>query len=140
MTAWLEDPRLRAALAALWCIGWVLVALASLKPMYVDLPSGSDKLVHFGVYAVMVVSAATFCRRAGPLFVLVLLAIAIGGLIEIAQGLVPHRSLSLGDAVANALGALFGYGVALIALALWHRLRTNGTRIDGRDGSIRGSA
>lgn len=111
----LDDPRVRALLLALWCLGWVAVAVLSLVPISIPGPRGSDKALHFATYALMTAAAVTFCRSPWRLLLIALAATLIGGVIEIAQGLVPYRSMSMADAVANALGALLGYALALAA-------------------------
>jgi VanZ family protein len=74
-----------------------------------------DKLVHFGAFFVL---ALTF-HRAFPLpFWLALIILTSYGLaIEYIQGLLPYRSASWGDLVADAAGAASYY------MLIWWRYR-----------------
>lgn len=83
-----------------------------------------DKLVHFGAFFIL---ALTF-HRAFPLpFWLALIILTSYGLaIEYIQGLLPYRSSSWGDLVADAAGAASYY-----LFAWWryrHQLRSSTTR------------
>lgn len=101
----------------LWCLGWVGVATLSLLPLAVPGYHGSDKVLHALGYAGMAAGAVTFCRDPVRLALLALLATAVGGAVEIAQGYV-GRDASVLDAVANGVGAAIGYAVALVTLLL----------------------
>ncbi|PSQ00035.1 antibiotic resistance protein VanZ [Halobacteriales archaeon QS_5_70_17] len=82
-------------------------------------PVGADKLVHAVGYAVL--TAALLAanrpregrRRVGAALA-VTLATAFGAGLEVVQATLPARTFSLGDAAANALGAL-------AAALLWRR-------------------
>lgn len=95
----------------------LLIAAGSLGPVGASSVDVSDKLAHFAGYAVLAVLAcqAFPARRlqacAG--------ALAWGGLMELLQALVPGRSCSWLDMLANAGGVLLG--AALVQL--WRRLR-----------------
>lgn len=74
------------------------------------LPSGSDKVLHAGAYAVLggLLTAATSNPVLG-----VALAIAYGVSDEIHQSFVPGRDASVGDLVADAVGAALGAGLVV---------------------------
>ncbi len=86
--------------------GWVPALLAAI----------SDKLVHCGLFFVWAGLAAgagerIYARR--NLAAIFLTAVALGGLLELAQAWVPGRDPSWGDLAADAFGAL----LALVVLA-----------------------
>ena len=71
--------------------------------------AGFDKLLHFLAFAALAMPMAYAGRM--PLFLIVLAAMAYGGLIELIQ---PHvgRSGEWGDWLADGLGAFLGAGLA----------------------------
>ena len=89
-------------------------------------PPGTDALLHLvGYAAVAYTLAGTVAGRRGgdadrtglpavALVGVVVVAAAVGGGVEVAQGAVPGRTPSTLDAVANAVGAVAG-------AALWRR-------------------
>ena len=81
-----------------------ILIVSVIKVSNQNLPEESDKIVHFIMYF--------FC--AGIFYFLkikyyVLFAILYGFLIEIIQYFIPWRSFSLGDILANSLGAIAFY-------------------------------
>lgn len=101
----------------------VAVVAASLVPLGSAAgsaaPVGADKLLHAVGYAAI---AATTCRavraRSARMLAFVAVgAVALGAGVELLQGVVPTRQPSLGDAVANAVGALVGVAAAVAARA-----------------------
>jgi len=84
------------------------------------LPAGSDKVAHFGAYAVLgaLLTVATTKPALGWA-----LAVAYGVTDEIHQALVPGRFASVGDLVADALGAMAGAG--LVVYLVRRSQRTN---------------
>ncbi len=95
------------------------IVLLSLAPSEPEMPAGvSDKLVHFGAYALMALIgmplAATPRGRTALLFSIV----AIGAGLEAIQAAVPQRSASGWDLVADAIGAVAGSLVWLTVLRL----------------------
>lgn len=64
----------------------------------------------------MALGAISFCHHPGQLTLLTVITIAIGTMLEFAQGLVPYRTFDLHDALANALGAGAGFLAALVIL------------------------
>lgn len=89
-------------------IAWgalVLVAAISLLPLTATpkAPSGTDKLVHFGLYAgLMYCHARAWPRQRWPTLALVLAG--YGAAMEVLQHFLPPRSASLADALANCVG------------------------------------
>jgi VanZ family protein len=99
-----------------WCFGWLLCIALSLvppPPLDVDVPDG-DKLGHFLAYALLAawavwIFATTRSHRRAAIALL-----ALGVAIEIAQGtLTSNRMMDGRDAVADALGILFGWWLGL---------------------------
>jgi VanZ family protein len=117
----LFQPKIRRTLAALWAVGWLVVAALLLLPIPGGVPDGADKVVHFLIFGGMAFGAVSFSHRAGQLAGLALLTIAGGTALEFAQRLTTWRTFDLNDAAANTLGATSGYLVALIVLMFWIR-------------------
>jgi VanZ family protein len=116
MARLLFDRRAKRVCAALWGGAWVIVASLLLLPLGVPGPSGSDLVGHFLLFATMSFAAVGFSRQPGQLAWLAFATVALGMGLEYAQGFVPYRSSEVPDAVANGMGALAGYVVALLVL------------------------
>lgn len=98
----------------------VAILAVSLLPAPGDAPTlvgpfgvGLDKYVHAGGYALLSYAAtdARHPRSFRGVAVVVLAVGLYGAGVELAQGLSPGRLPSLGDAVANLLGAAVGSAV-----------------------------
>jgi VanZ family protein len=89
-----------------------IIALATLTPpgRMPQGPAGLDKVFHALAFGALVLPAALL--RPDRLLVVLLFAIAYGGLIELIQPLV-GRSAEWADLLADALGALAGAGLGL---------------------------
>ena len=97
----------------LWCLGWLVVAIESLRPIQ-SVPFGmSDKAIHFLGYAVMSAAVASFCYEPRRLIGWSGFTVFIGGLFEVSQYFVPDRDADLLDFVANTSGAILGATIAL---------------------------
>ena len=95
----------------------VLIALAigylSLSPLETLPPApGGDKLHHFIAYAVLCFPLSF--RDAAAARIILPLAVAYGGLIELVQPFV-NRYGEWGDFAANAMGCLIGFALARLA-------------------------
>lgn len=93
-------------------------------------PVGADKFVHAAGYAVLTTALLAASRPGGRgrrtgATVAVVLATAFGAGLEVVQATLPARAFSLGDAAANALGAL-------AAALLWRRRDRGRNGDDGR--------
>lgn len=84
----------------------------------------AETSLHFAGCALIVASAALFCRHPAELAGIALISAVVASALELFQLLVPERGLSLSDAAANAGGAAAGYLIAWIAGRL-ARLRTD---------------
>lgn len=108
---------------AWFCLGLLLAAIIttlSLLPAQ-QLPQIglSDKIRHAIAYLLLGFWFASVIARWDYVFVLLAL-IALGGGIEIAQGLMGlGRESDLRDFAANALGAAAGIGLAMTPLGRW---------------------
>lgn len=73
-------------------------------------PIGVDKLLHVGGYAVLAAVAlvAIRARTGREVLGVVLLVTVFGGVVELLQGPVPGRAVSVLDLVADAIGAVVG--------------------------------
>jgi VanZ family protein len=115
----LLDPRVRKTLFALWCGAWLIVAALMLAPLSSPMDvSHADLVAHFLVFACLAFAAVGFSHRGTELTLLAVATVAGGMALELAQGLVPHRTVDILDMAANTLGVLVGYGAGLTLLLL----------------------
>ena len=106
----------------LWLgIGGILVVLViagSLGPAMSVIGARSDKLMHLVAYLVLAVWFGGVYRPARyPLLAAGLLV--LGAVMEVAQGMLPYRSMELADALANAAGVLAGIVLCWTMLGSW---------------------
>jgi len=108
-----DKPRLWLGI---WIFGWLLCIVLSLgppPPIPTAVPDG-DKFGHALAYAVLSAWAVMIFRTRAAWLRSAAALMALGVIIEIAQGtLTDNRSGDPYDALADALGILFGLGVAL---------------------------
>ena len=112
-------------------VGWslcVVVASAATPPgdglAAAPFGLGVDKWVHFGAYAVTAYLAAVALRArdARRLALAAVVAVVLGGSVELLQATLPARQAGLADAAANAVGAVVGAA----AYAVVERARGSG--------------
>ena len=110
-------------LAALWAAA--IFVVSSIPGQSIPGPEveGLDKVAHFGEFGLLAAFLALAWRRAGPAAVL---AIVWGILDEFHQHFTPYRTVSVYDALADAMGAACGAGLVLWLLA--RRRRSHGDR------------
>jgi VanZ family protein len=105
-------PHIRRAAAGIAALLALVIAYFSLVPPgETPAPQISDKIRHFGAYAMLAIPTAMWLapRRIAP----AIIAGAWGIAMELAQGLAgTGREASIGDALANMAGA--GAGVFLV--------------------------
>lgn len=93
---------------ALWLLLLLVLSLIPVPAPKTHLPA--DKLEHFiayGITAVLVIRHFIGRVRKDRLVVLsILMASSYGALLEVLQGLTPHRQPSLEDTLANTVGAV----------------------------------
>lgn len=96
-----------------------------LAEIFLGNPGLSDKVAHFSAYGAL--GASAFGARLSPfgaqVWTPVILA-AYGASLEILQGLGGVRSPEIADGIANMLGAVAGFGVALFVARLLGKVRT----------------
>lgn len=103
-------------------------SVAVVAASVVDPPSGSlaatgpfglgvDTWIHLGAYAAtaFLAGVALRAREVRGLLVAVAVAVALGGAVELVQATLPARTDSVGDLLANAVGALAGVTVYVAA-------------------------
>ena len=81
--------------------------------------SGLDKIVHFGIFAVLVLLMVVgFSKQYSfwklkqyPVKYSLILGMIYGTIIEISQGLVPERFVEIEDLIANLFGCIGGTGL-----------------------------
>ncbi|HWR95232.1 MAG TPA: VanZ family protein [Arenimonas sp.] len=114
----MSDLRWRRFWLGLWIFGMLLGLYLSLRRGGDEMPPipHLDKLIHATGYAILASLAVCLFEKPGPRWRALLWVILLGGLIEIAQGLLPTgRMMEAADFAANTLGA--GIGAALF----WRR-------------------
>jgi VanZ family protein len=93
---------------ALWLLFLLIVSLIPVPGPKTDLPA--DKLEHFMAYGITAVLVMRHViskgRKARLIISSIFMASLYGALIEVLQGLTPHRQPSLGDVLANTAGAV----------------------------------
>lgn len=93
-----------------------VVLAFSVVPLGVDTGTGAisgvglDKLLHVVDYAALAfaLAYAVRARRARVLLAVFVVAVAFGGAVELLQGPLSTRMMSVADAGANAVGAALG--------------------------------
>ncbi len=92
-----------------WLASTIAVIFLSLKPGFGPSEEYNlDKIVHCGVYASLAFMCFLFTKNKKLLFILCLLLIGMGGMVEYLQSFVPERNASMGDFFANSIGVLIG--------------------------------
>jgi VanZ family protein len=115
----LFDRRVKKVLFGLWCLAWLIIAVLMLAPLSSPLSASfSDLIAHFLVFAYLAFATVGFSHRGAELTMLAAVTVAGGMALEVAQGLVPHRTFDILDMGANTLGAMVGYAGALTILLL----------------------
>ena len=102
--------------------GWLLVlavCLGSLLPLSNVNLATSDKLLHFMSYFVLTVWFSGLYSRVGHYLVITAIVIALGAVLDVAQGATATRNFDLLDVLANAVGALVGFALASLILGGW---------------------
>ncbi len=97
--------------AALWAAVLFLLSELQLQGSGVDLPGGTDKLAHGGLYLILGLALAWGKVRtgfAGPAILLLIIGAGYGALDEWHQSFVPGRDVSVGDWMANSVGVTLG--------------------------------
>ena len=95
----------------IWLLFITAISLIPIAPVAKELPKNSDKIAHFLIYFI---TAMLFYYGFKdiiykPLFSSVIISLTIGIIIEFLQLLVPYRSFSLSDVVADFAGAITFY-------------------------------
>lgn len=83
-----------------------------------------DKLAHVGAYVVMALLGVPLTSTTRGLQSMVFALVGVGAVIEALQALIPYRSASGWDLVANAMGVLLG----ALSWAVVMRRRTRPSR------------
>ena len=109
----------------LWLVlGWCMIAgvlVASLMPARaVEVVFGglNDKIEHAAAYAGLMVWFGGMSRRAAQLK-LAIAFVALGGVIELLQGLTPTRTPDLMDLAADTVGVVVGLVLTATVLNAW---------------------
>ena len=96
----------------------VFVIAGSLAPGVSIIGAGGDKLMHLVAYLTLAVWFGGIYRPARYPFLGAGL-LALGAAMEVAQGMLPYRSMEFADALANAAGVLAGIALCWTLLGSW---------------------
>ncbi len=110
-------PWLRRALAFAYLAGVFWLGVIDIGPLPLDERLPTDKLGHMGAFGgvVIVVELALLELGSPRRRVWAFLAsVGAGGLLELVQAALPHRSADVGDWVADCIGAVLAVGVSLL--------------------------
>jgi len=88
------------------------VVVLSLIPVEVDLGEDSDKVAHFFAYGSLSLWFGMIFSGAGRQLGIAMTFAALGATLEFLQGMTGYRSFEIADMVANAIGAVLGWGLA----------------------------
>lgn len=119
-----------SAISIMWMFVVFIVSMVDLSTNQSSIFPNSDKVVHFLVYGIMTIFFLSRLQLEKNISEVLAITIAIvaatifGGLMEILQGLyTAGRTASMGDFIANALGAV----VASVAYRkwLWEAIQAN---------------
>ncbi|CAA7627705.1 membrane hypothetical protein [Candidatus Terasakiella magnetica] len=101
------------------CVTLGVAVIGSLAP-HMGPPESHylDKVVHVAGYGALTLQIGLSLHRRNPVLVAGLIALLLGGGLELAQCWVPGRSGSWDDFAANALGVLAGMAATRHALTL----------------------
>lgn len=106
---------------AVWVASLAAVTFGALHPEV--RPPGQyhlDKVVHLGAFAWLAFLPALILPRWWAAAAVVTVIVG-GGALEFAQDMLPTRTASVGDVVANTVGALLGWGIGAL-LKAWGRI------------------
>ncbi len=108
----IEIGRHRRGILAAYLIGLLVITLAPLPSRAFELASGSDKLVHFGLFAGFGVLLYwnMYSSRRPTLITVVGLTAVVAALIEVFQTPLPFRSGDVWDLVWGVIGGVVAYG------------------------------
>lgn len=107
-------------LALAW--GSLIFALNSRPDIGVSLPGHTDKIAHFGAYAVFgLLLAVALLESAAKSWFALGIGSAFGALDELHQRTVPGRTADILDWVADSAGVTVGLLCLLLARRLYHR-------------------
>jgi VanZ family protein len=115
--------RLACALTALGWAGFVFYESVG-SPGSAAIPHLTNTEAYYGhaaVYAVLAFFAVTISlsRRAAVLLAIVVACAALGLTIELYQEMLPRRTATVGDALANTVGATIGGVAAWLLVPVW---------------------
>lgn len=101
-----------------------LIYILSSRPLPISIPGSSDKVAHFGAFALMawlwIWALGPLVSRSEAVLVLAIVVSAFyGGVDEWHQRSVPGRTCDILDAAADGAGALAAAGLVWV----WFRLR-----------------
>lgn len=114
----MSDLHWRRFWLGLWIFGMLLGVFLSLRRGGDEMPAipHLDKLIHATGYAILAALAVCLFERSGPRWRALIWVVTLGGIIEIAQGLLPTgRMMEAADFAANTVGAAIG------AALFWRR-------------------
>jgi hypothetical protein len=112
----------RRALAFAYLVGVFWLGVIDIGPLPLDERLPTDKLGHMGAFGGVVVVVELALLELGALRRRVwafLAGVVAGGLLELVQAALPHRSADFGDWVADSIGAVLAVGLSLLCARLF---------------------
>ncbi len=117
----IDIRRHRRGLMITYLVGLIVLTLAPVPATAGGLP-GLDKFVHIGLFGGLAIvlywnlRAGLWASLRPRLVIAVVLTVALAGLIEVLQGVLPYRSGDVADLLAGAVGGFLGAGMGWVAL------------------------
>jgi VanZ family protein len=81
-------------------------SLSQMSSVTPDIGHHVDKLYHFILYGIFTLLAFRISKTKTFFYIICIGIVAYSGLMEIGQSLVPNRSMSLYDLIANSIGVI----------------------------------
>ena len=103
-------------------LGWLLVAGVSFGSL---LPApnfdivDNDKLVHFSSYFLLTIWFCGLYGKRRNYIVIAAVLIGLGALLDLLQGATSTRHFDIYDILANTIGVLLGFVLALVLIGGW---------------------
>lgn len=108
----------------LWLgLGWLMVAgicFGSLLPAPPRIGfTLDDKILHFVSYFALTVWFSGLYSRARHYLAITLIVVVLGFVLDVLQGTTSSRQFDLFDVLANAVGAMIGFALAIVLVGGW---------------------
>ena len=109
--------RKNLSIVSTWCVLWFCVLFFATSSQ-VSFHLINDKITHATVFCVILVLFGWRSRNWRQLAAVTAASFLVGCGIELAQAYLPHRTASMADIAANAIGLACGCGIVLLSRSL----------------------